>query len=58
MDAEERTEKYVEIQGQILTETNKHFRRFYDDELENNKEIFPEMPFSNIDIFRGQSRGL
>lgn len=38
--------------------TNKHYRRFYDDELENDKEIFPESIFTNIDIKRGQSRGV
>lgn len=36
----------------------KHYRRFYDDELENVKEIFPKMPFYTVDIIRGQSRGL
>jgi hypothetical protein len=36
----------------------KHYRRFYDDELENIKEIFPKKPFHQCDIIRGQSRGL
>lgn len=37
---------------------NKHFRRFYDDELENVKDIFPKKAFHTCDIVRGQSRGL
>lgn len=36
----------------------KHYRRFYTDELENIKEIFPKQPFHQADIIRGQSRGL
>lgn len=36
----------------------KHYRRFYDDELENIKEIFPKSTFHSADIIRGQSRGL
>lgn len=35
----------------------KHYRRFFQDELENNKEIFPVMPFHTSTIHRGQSRG-
>jgi hypothetical protein len=37
---------------------NKHYRRFYDDELENVKELFPKKAFHTSDIIRGQSRGL
>ena len=37
---------------------NKHYRKFYMDELENNKEIFDRKPFHEFDISRGQSRGL
>jgi hypothetical protein len=37
----------------------KHYRQYYNDELENNKDIFPKQsPFSSFDIKRGQSRGL
>lgn len=36
----------------------KHYRKFFNDELENNKDIFPKMPFHTVDICRGQSRGL
>ena len=39
-------------------EDKKHYRRFYDDELENCKEIFSESPFDICDIIRGQSRGV
>ena len=38
--------------------TNLHYRRFFADELENNKALFPNMPFLSVDIKRGQSRGL
>lgn len=38
--------------------TNLHYRKFYDDELENDKDLFPSMPFLSIPIKRGQSRGL
>ena len=37
---------------------NKHYRKFYMDELENNKEIFSRKPFHEYSISRGQSRGL
>ena len=36
----------------------KHYRRFYEDELENIKEVIPNSPFQSFDIMRGQSRGL
>ena len=36
----------------------KHYRKFYDDELENIKEIFERpSPFDSYAITRGQSRG-
>ena len=63
-DEERRTEalkdltdpiKILERQTEI---TNLHYRKFYEDELENNKNLFPENPFLRIPIMRGQSRGL
>ena len=37
----------------------KHYRQFYNGELENNKEIFPQKsPFNTFEIKRGQSRGI
>lgn len=42
---------------QVYDKTNKHYRRFFEDELENDKEIFPKPIFTNIEIKRGQSRG-
>jgi hypothetical protein len=36
----------------------KHFRRCYEDELENIKEVMPKSPFQTFDIIKGQSRGL
>ena len=41
------------------TTGRKHYRSFYNDELENNKDIFPKpSPFDSFEIKRGQSRGL
>ena len=37
----------------------KHYRQFYNGELENDKEIFPrKSPFDTFEIKRGQSRGI
>ena len=37
----------------------KHYRQYYNDELENIKEVFPEKsPFTSFDIIRGQQRGI
>ena len=52
-DEEEEAKKEAEI-TQI---TKKHYRSFYNDELENDKELFKRMPFFAYDIWRGQSRG-
>ena len=43
-----------------MAKTNLHYRKFYEDELENDTSLFPDPnePFRNIDIKRGQSRGL
>ena len=49
--AQEELDRKLEI-------TNLHYRRFFDDELENNAELFPSMPFLSVPIKRGQSRGL
>ena len=40
--------------------TNLHYRKFYQDELENDTNLFPDPddPFIKIPIKRGQSRGL
>ena len=41
------------------TTKRKHYRQYYNDELENNKEIFPRpSPFNSYQIKRGQSRGV
>lgn len=42
----------------VYDKTNKHYRRFYEDELENDPEIFSKPVFLNVDIKRGQSRGV
>lgn len=40
--------------------TNLHYRKYYQDELENDRDLFPDPddPFIKIPIMRGQSRGL
>lgn len=40
--------------------TNLHYRKFYEDELENDRTLFPDPddPFIKIPVKRGQSRGL
>ena len=41
------------------TTKRKHYRMFYNDELENNTEIFPQKsPFNAYELKRGQSRGI
>jgi hypothetical protein len=37
--------------------TKEHFRKFYEDELENNKELLGESPFVTYKVKRGCSRG-
>ena len=58
LDKDEEAQKKLEEVERMLELTNLHYRRFYDDELENNKDLFPKAPFINVDIKRGQSRGL
>ena len=36
----------------------KHYRKYYEDELENIKEVMPKSPFEEYELRRGQSRGL
>lgn len=48
----------ADILSQIYNKTNKHYRVFFEDELEHDKEIFPRDIFYNADIMRGQSRGV
>lgn len=44
--------------GSAPAEPTKHYRKFYDDELENNKQIFDRQPFNKFILHKGQSRGL
>ena len=55
---EEEVKEAVDLMQQVYDKTNKHYRRFFEDELENDKEIFPKPIFTNIEIKRGQSRGV
>lgn len=36
----------------------KHYRRFYENGLENIKEVMPKSPFQSFTMYKGQSRGL
>lgn len=36
-----------------LSLDKKHYRKFYDDELENCKDIFEESPFYTVNVVRG-----
>ena len=46
------------VTDHIPSTSNRHYRKMYHDELENNKEIFNKSVFYNSDVMRGQSRGL
>ena len=63
MEGDEHTrkeKKLTEEEGRerLMAESNKHYRKFYEDELENDKKLFPCMPFLKVPVMRGQSRGL
>jgi hypothetical protein len=36
----------------------RHYRKFYPDELENNKDVIRRKPFHEYQIIKGQTRGL
>jgi len=38
--------------GSKIENPKKHYRRFFDDELENNKEIFTRPTFTNVEVIR------
>jgi hypothetical protein len=52
----------LELQEQdnerMLKISNKHYRRYYEDELENWKDLCCDKVFENVPITRGQQRGL
>jgi len=41
------------VTDQKPTRGQRHYRKFYMDELENNKEIFKKSPFHTVPIMRG-----
>ena len=57
MEKDEEEEEEARRVAQVTNITKKHYRTFFDDELENNKQIFKRMPFYSFDVMRGQSRG-
>lgn len=49
----------MEEENRKTNVTNLHYRKFYEDELENDESLFEkDEPFVKIPIRRGQSRGL
>mgnify|MGYP006893251252 CR=1 FL=1 len=43
------------LDGTAIENPKKHYRRFFEDELENNKEIFTRAPFDKLEIIRTKS---
>jgi hypothetical protein len=59
-DEEKRNAKFSleDLEPQVRNDrkeklTNLHYRRFFDQELEKNKDLFPENPFTRIPVMRG-----
>ena len=48
----------ADLMQQVYDKTNLHYRRFFEDELENHKEIFAKNAFYSFELKRGQSRGV
>jgi hypothetical protein len=46
-------ETEAEDKLRMLKISNKHYRKFYEDELENNEELFSEKVFTTVDVVRG-----
>lgn len=44
------------VSEQNPTNAQRHYRKFYTDELENNKQIFHKRTFHNIDIINGVAK--
>ena len=57
MDKDEEEEEEARKVAEVTQITKKHYRSYYDDELEHNKDIFKHMPFYTFHVMRGQSRG-
>ena len=57
LEKDDDEEEEAKKEAEIVQLTKKHYRSFYNDELENDKELFKRMPFYAYDIWRGQSRG-
>ena len=43
----------IDLMQQVYAKTNKHYRKFFEDELENDTEIFPKSIFHTENITRG-----
>jgi len=46
-------ETEAEDKARLLKISNKHYRKFYEDELENNEELFHDKVFTTVDVVRG-----
>lgn len=60
MDSKQNDLEAIEEANRKTSVTNLHYRKYYQDELENDKDLFPDPddPFIKIPVKRGQSRGL
>jgi hypothetical protein len=56
-EAEEKDQADKENLEMRTLKTKEHFRKYYEDELENNKELLGTTPFVTYDLKRGASRG-
>jgi len=57
LEKDDDEEEEARREAEVTALTKKHYRTFFDDELENNEAIFTRMPFFSYDVMRGQSRG-
>jgi hypothetical protein len=42
----------IDSENNLPADPMRHYRKMYNDELENNKEIFSRSPFHKFDIMR------
>jgi hypothetical protein len=60
LNTEEAEEKEAEDRANLemrTLKTKEHYRKFYEDELENNKELLGDNPFITYPLKRGSQRG-
>ena len=60
LNTEEAEQKEEEDRANLemrTLKTKEHYRKFYEDELENNEELLGDNPFITYDLKRGSQRG-